>query len=58
MKNKVGYFKKNFAEFLKKYDDESFETNKTKKSELFNDIHGKVLELGPGTGVNFVFLKD
>lgn len=58
MENKASYFKKNFAEFLAKYDEESYEINKIKKAELFEEVKGKVLELGPGTGVNFVFLKN
>jgi len=58
MKDNVGYFKKNFADFLAKYDNESYDVHKEKKEQLFADIHGTVLEVGPGTGVNFPFLKD
>ena len=53
----TGYFKKNFADFLAQFDEESYETNKEKKERLFKNVSGEVLEIGPGTGVNFPFLK-
>lgn len=58
MSNNTGYFKKNFANFLAQFDEESYEMHKAKKTGLFAEIEGKVLEIGPGTGVNFPFLKD
>lgn len=58
MQRNEGYFKKNFAKFLASYDEESFEIHKSKKSKLFEEVAGTVLEIGPGTGVNFPFLKD
>jgi ubiquinone/menaquinone biosynthesis C-methylase UbiE len=36
-------------------DDQSDEQYKEKKANLFSGIHGRVLELGPGTGVNMAF---
>ena len=50
------YFKKNFANFLAQFDEESYEMHKAKKTELFAEVKGQVLEIGPGTGVNFPFL--
>ena len=57
MKNKENYYKKKFADFLSTYDEESYEVHFKKKNELFQGVEGRVLELGPGTGVNFPFLK-
>lgn len=56
MNKQTGYFKQNFAKFLAQYDAESYEAHKPKKQELFAEIEGLVLEIGPGTGVNFRFL--
>ncbi len=56
MKKDPGYFKKNFANFLAQLDEESYEMHYAKKSQLFAEVEGKVLEIGPGTGVNFPFL--
>ena len=39
-------------------DEESYNVHKDKKKLLFADVQGEVLEIGPGTGVNFTFLKD
>jgi len=47
-----------FAKFLAKEDEASFEMHKNKKTELFKDISGTVVEIGPGTGVNFPFLNN
>ena len=57
MENKVGYFKENFARFLAELDEESFRVHQERKSTLFAEVQGEVLEIGPGTGVNFRFLK-
>ena len=53
----TGYFKKYFADFLAQFDDESYEMHREKKEILFKNVSGEVLEIGPGTGVNFPFLK-
>ena len=58
MCNTNNYFKKNFAEFIASYDEESYKVHFEKKTELFSQVQGKVLEIGPGTGVNFPFLKN
>lgn len=58
MCNKAGYFKQNFANFLAEYDEESYEVHKDRKGELFSEVVRSVLEIGPGTGVNFPFLKN
>ena len=57
MKKNNKYFKKKFADFLSAFDDESYEVHYEKKTELFAGLHGRVLEIGPGTGVNFPFLE-
>ena len=57
MKEKAGYFKKKFASFLVQFDEESYEMHQIKKRELFAEVQNEVLEIGPGTGVNFPFLK-
>jgi len=57
MDTNANKYKRNFAEFQAKFDAESYEINKAKKQELFSEVKGNVLEIGPGTGVNFVFLK-
>lgn len=58
MKLLTEYFKKSFADFLAQFDEESYQMHQEKKSKLFAEVHGKVLEIGPGTGVNFPFFKD
>lgn len=55
---KQGFFKTNFAKFLSQYDEESYSVHGDKKSRLFARVEGEVLEVGPGTGVNFEFLKE
>ena len=55
--NKANYFKRSFANFQASYDEESYNTHRVKKEELFKNVNGEVLEIGPGTGVNFPFLK-
>ena len=54
--NSVSKYKEGFAQFQASYDEQSFIINKKRKAKLFHDLRGKVLELGPGTGVNFKFL--
>ena len=58
MQSTSNYFKRKFAEFLASYDEESYKVHASKKSKLFEKVKGEVLEIGPGTGVNFPFLKD
>lgn len=53
-----GYFKTAFAKFLSDFDQESYNIHKAIKSELFSEVAGDILEVGPGTGVNFPFLKN
>ena len=36
-------------------DELSYKYYKEKKKELFSELSGQVLEIGPGTGVNFIF---
>jgi len=57
MEKSSSRFKKKFADFQASYDNESYEINKKRKRDLFLEVKGDVLEIGPGTGVNFVFLK-
>jgi len=45
-----------FANFMKADDELSYQMYSQKKLALFKDVTGKVLEIGPGTGVNFRFL--
>ena len=52
------YFKTYFANFLADFDEESYQTHKERKEKLFHDVRGKVLEIGPGTGVNYEFLNS
>ena len=48
-----------FARFMAGEDERSHEKYKEKKAELFSEVRGRVLELGPGTGVNLPFFpKD
>lgn len=44
-----------FAKFMAGNDEQSFEQYRTRKDELFAGIRGRVLEIGPGTGVNLPF---
>lgn len=54
--NTPTFQQQSFANLMKK-DDESSDVNYSQiKKELFKDIFGKVLEIGPGTGVNFKFI--
>ncbi len=45
-----------FADFMSRENESSYNQYKDKKEQLFKDIKGKVLEIGPGTGVNLRFL--
>ena len=45
-----------FASFMRSDDQLSYQMYQEKKRELFSEVRGEVLELGPGTGVNFAFL--
>ncbi|HRH44081.1 MAG TPA: class I SAM-dependent methyltransferase [Pyrinomonadaceae bacterium] len=45
-----------FAWFLRKGDQINHKIYGQYKSELFKEIAGKVVEIGPGTGVNFEYL--
>ena len=53
----TNYFKNYFANFQAEYDETSYHIHKDRKFKLFNNVEGRVLEIGPGTGVNFPFLK-
>ena len=44
-----------FAQLMKDDDQKSFEQYADKKRKLFNGLSGDILEIGPGTGVNFAF---
>ncbi len=57
-KIKRGLFKRSFAKIQYGFDDLSYRLHHEKKVELFRGLHGHVLEIGPGTGVNFPFLKQ
>ncbi len=53
------YRKKFFADFMAREDAASYVQYKDKKQQIFKNVNGNVLELGPGTGVNFRFFpKD
>jgi len=54
-KQEISNREKLFAKFLAKEDEASFEMHKNKKTELFKNVRGIVVEIGPGTGVNFPF---
>jgi ubiquinone/menaquinone biosynthesis C-methylase UbiE len=47
-----------FAWMLKKGDDVNDKLYRNIKKELFRDIHGTVVEIGPGTGINFRYLPN
>ena len=51
----ANYRKRSFAEFMAKDDELSYLQYKDKKEQLFSEIKGKVVEIGPGTGVNLRF---
>ena len=51
-----GYSNPAFAKFMSRDDDRSYTQYKNKKEQLFQGVSGTVVELGPGTGVNFPFL--
>ena len=46
-----------FARFMAGADDLSHELYATKKQELLGALSGRVLEIGPGTGVNLRYLR-
>ena len=52
----TSYRQRFFANFMAKDDDTSYVQYKEKKARLFSEVSGRVLEIGPGTGVNFRFL--
>ena len=55
----TSFRKRFFADFMAKDDENSYHQYKDKKIILFKDLKGRVLEIGPGTGVNFRFFpKD
>ena len=49
------YRKRSFANFMANDDELSYLQYKDKKEELFREVKGRVLEIGPGTGVNLRF---
>ena len=44
-----------FAKIMASTDEVSHEQYRERKESLFSELQGRVLELGPGTGVNFPF---
>ncbi len=52
------YFKRNFAKFLADTEEESYTMHKDIKTDLYKEVNGSVLEIGPGTGANFPFLNN
>ncbi len=46
-----------FADFMAKADDESHRLYAEKKQALLSALRGRVLEIGPGTGVNLRYLS-
>lgn len=57
METQTGYFKTKFAEFQANYDEQSYISHRARKEKLYKEVDGDVLEIGPGTGVNFKFLE-
>jgi len=55
---KVGLRKRFFAWMLKKSDTINHQLYGSYKRNLFKDINGLVVEIGPGTGVNFDYLPQ
>lgn len=53
--SKPSFRKRFFAKFMARDDQESFERYKERKKILFEGLQGRVLEIGPGTGVNLSF---
>jgi len=53
---KVSFKKRLFAWMLKKEDATSHKIYGSYKKDLFQNIQGSVVEIGPGTGVNFKYL--
>jgi ubiquinone/menaquinone biosynthesis C-methylase UbiE len=53
---KISLRKRIFAWMLKNGDAYSHKLYGTFKRELFNNIDGRIVEIGPGTGVNFQYL--
>lgn len=47
-----------FARFMRGTDDLSHELYREKKEPLFKEVRGRVLEIGPGTGVNLCFFPQ
>src|SRR5262249_14844827 len=52
----VGFRKRFFAWVLRQEDDANHEMYGTLKQELFTDLSGTVVEVGPGTGINLRYL--
>ena len=53
----ISFQQRLFARFMASEDEKSYELYKNKKVELFSQLTGTILEIGPGTGVNLQFLK-
>lgn len=51
----IPFRKRFFADFMAKDDDISYQQYKDKKETLFQNLRGKVVEIGAGTGVNLRF---
>lgn len=58
VKETASFQQRFFANFMLKDDEKSHEVYREKKVELFRGIEGRVLEIGPGTGVNFPFFNQ
>jgi ubiquinone/menaquinone biosynthesis C-methylase UbiE len=57
-KMKISFSKRLFAWILQKGDNINYRIYHSVKEELFKDIVGKVVEVGPGAGVNFNYLPE
>ena len=57
LKNITNHRLRSFAEFMANEDQRSHEQYKDKKIILFKNISGSILELGPGTGINFQYFR-
>ena len=54
----MGLYRKLFAHGLALGDDAQHRIYGEKKRRLFADLHGTIVEIGPGTGVNLPYLPD
>ena len=54
----MGFYQKLFAHGLALGDDAQHRLYGDRKRQLFSDVEGTVVEIGPGTGVNLPYLPD